>query len=201
MARLLKMKAGAKITSSVPLYEGYEVRDKHIIANVGVDKIQDVLCHFIAMHDEPLFFFLELPANAACETEVSPGFVEKFHKDVYYLDGCSRAEAMTVLFRAGELLCNDGISSFGFGCHESGDEIMFGKYNVLTLCSEDIEKYGDFFTAHEIEKTESLTTAWDTLTERTPGICGRYEAGGKTVFDIPGMFKEWGMYLVEQRED
>lgn len=201
MARLLKLKAGAKITSSTPVYEGYEVRDGYIVANVGVDKIEDVLCHFIAMHDEPLFFFLELPANADEETEVAPGIVEKLHKDVYYLDGCSQAEAMTVLFRAGELLCNDGISSFGFGCHESGDEIMFGKYNVLTIAAGDMGKYGDFFAAHGIEKTAHLTTACDTLTERTPGVCARYEVDGKTVFDIPVQFKEWGMYLAERRED
>lgn len=201
MAEKLKLKAGAKILSSIPIYEGYEVGDNHIIANVGINKIEDVFQHFIVMHEEPIFFILELPANAADETEVSLGIVEKLHRDIYYIDGCSQEKALTILIRVGNLLYNDGISSFGFGGHESGDEIMFGKYNVLTIYSQSIEKYSEFFDAHEIEKTDSLKTVWDTFTEKTPGVSERYEVDGKSVFDIPEQFKEWGMYFAEQRED
>jgi len=144
---------------------------------------------------------LELPANADDETQVAPGIVRTLHKDIYYIDGCSQEEALTILIRVGNLLYNDGISSFGFGCHESGDEIMFGKYNVLTIYSQKIEQYNDFFDAHEIEITDDLQTAWNTFTEDTPGTSERYEVDGKSVFDIPKQFEDWGMYLAEQREE
>lgn len=201
MAEKLKLKAGSKISSLVPIYEGYEVRDNHITANVGINKIEGVFQHFIVMHEEPIFFILEIPAAATDETEVSPGIVEKLHKDIYYIDGCSQEEALTILIRVGNLLYNDGLSSFGFGGHESGDEIMFGKYNVLTIYSQSIEKYSEFFNPHNIEKMDSLKTAWDTFTKETPGVSERYEVDGKSVFDIPEQFKEWGMYFAEQREN
>ncbi len=201
MAEKLKLKAGAKISSASPIYEGYEVGENYITANVGVDKIESVLQHFIVMHEEPIFFILELPANADAETPIAPGIVNALHKDIYYIDGCSQEEALTILIRVGNLLYNDGLSSFGFGCHESGDEIMFGKYNVLTIYSQEIEKFNDFFDAHEIEKTDDLLTAWDTFTKDTPGVSERYEIDGKTVFDIPKQFEDWGMYLAEQRKE
>lgn len=68
MAEKLKFKAGSKISSTLPVYEGYEVGENYITANVGIDKIESVLQHFIVMHKEPIFFILELPANADVET-------------------------------------------------------------------------------------------------------------------------------------
>lgn len=73
MAERLKLKAGAKVSSPSVLYEGYETGDNQITANVGIDKIESVLQHFIVMHKEPMFFILELPANADDETEIEPG--------------------------------------------------------------------------------------------------------------------------------
>ncbi len=201
MANELKLKAGSKISSDTILYEGFQKYEEHIIANVGIDKIDDVFQHFIAMHDEPLFFILELPAKVDDEEEVTPGVLKTQHKDVYYMDGCTQEEALTILMRVGNLLYNDGLSSFGFGGHESNDEIMFGKYNVLTLYSTNIGKYDDFFEPHEIEETEEIVTAWDTISEKTPGISERYESEGKTVYDIPELFADWGIYLAEQREE
>lgn len=201
MTEVLKFKAGSRISSTQKLYEGYEVGENHITANVGIDKIEKVMQHFIVMHDEPQFFILELPANLADETEVAPGVVRGLHKDIYYIDGCSREEALAIMGRVGNLLFNDGMSAFGYGGHESGDEIMFGKYNVLTIYSQNIEKYTDFFETHEIDKTDNLITAWDTFSQEYPGTSERYELDGKTVYDIPTQFEEWGMYLAEQREE
>ena len=201
MPEKLKLKTGCKVGLPDRLYEGYEIGGDYIIANVGIDKIEEVMQHFIVMHDEPLFFILELPADQKDETEVTAGIVERLHKDVYYIDGCSQEEALTILLRAGEMLFHDGLSAFGFGCHESEDEIMFGKYNVLTIYSHHTEQYADFFKVHDIEKTEKLTTAWDTFSAKYPGISEIYEVDGKNVYDIPQQFQEWGIYRAEQREE
>ena len=58
---------------------------------------------------------------------------------------------------------------------------MFGKYNVLTIYSHNIEKYNDFFEKHSIEKVENLITAWDTFSQEHPGQSDKYKIGGKTV--------------------
>lgn len=204
MSDLLKLKPSVKVPFPERLLEGYEVFENYIQANVSVDKIEEVMQHFVIMRDEegdaPFFFILELPSYADDENETAPGLVEKLHKDVYYMDGCSWEEALTLLIRAGEWLINDGISAFGYGCHQSGDEIMFRKYNILTIYSKNIEKYSDFFSEHNIEKTENLITAWDTFSKETPGEANLYEKDGKSVYDIPKQFEKWGMYFAEQRE-
>ena len=197
---MLKMKKGCTVPFPEKVSEAYEVEGNSIIANIDAEKIKKILQHFIAMHDEPQFFILELPTNFNNEN-IENGNIKQFHKDIYYIDGCTREEALTILIRVGDLLINDGLCSFGFGCHESGDEIMFGKYNVTTVFSRNIEKYESFFTEHDIPKTDNLITAWDTFSEDYPGSSEKYELNGETVFDIPERFKDWGMYFAERREE
>ncbi|WP_197029511.1 hypothetical protein [Butyrivibrio sp. AE3004] len=201
MAEILRLKEGCRISLDTILHEGYEISGNSITANVSIGKIEDVLIHFIAMHDEPLFFILELPAKADDEQEVKPGVVESLHRDVYYIDGCSREEAVAILEGIGSLLYNDGLSSFGFGGHKSSDEIMFGKYNVLQIYSRDISSFDGFLEEHKIERVDNLVTGWDVISKDNPGICSRYEEEGKSVFDIPEEFKDWGIYMAEQREE
>lgn len=135
------------------------------------------------------------------ETEIKSGVVEKFHKDVYYIDGCTQEETFAILNRVGELLINDGLSSFGFGCHVSHDEIMIGKYNVVTIYSQDIKKYNTLLERHKIKRVDKIVAAWDTFTQNNPGKSEKVETDGKDIFDIPKMFEDWGIYLAEQRED
>ena len=201
MASVLKLKAGSRITSATKLFEGYQISDDQIIANVSVDKIEAVMRHFIAMHHEPLFFILELPANIKQEKEIKPGVIETFHKDVYYMDGCTQEKAAEILLRAGDVLFNDGMASFGYGGHRSGDEIMFGQYNVLTIYTKHPENYTGFFETHDIPRDDTLVLAWDTFTKKTPGDSYLYEANGRSVYDIPELFKDWGIYYAERRED
>lgn len=122
------------------------------------------MAHFICTHQEPVFFIVELPSKQDKETEVSHGIVNELHKDVYYIDGCSKEEALDILNRVGKMLIDDGLSAFGFGGHESQDEIMFGKYNVATL-SQSISKYPHFFEEHNIAKNDNLVLAWDTFSK------------------------------------
>lgn len=169
--------------------------------NVDVEKIKEVFQHFIVMHDEPLFFILELPVTCDRENPVAPGILEETHKDVYYIDGCSQEECLVLLERYGELLINDGMNRFGYGCHESQDEIMLDKYNVVTIYSQQLSNYNDFFEAHGIEKVESLITAWDTFSDATPGQAERCDYEGKSVYDLPEELEDWGMYLADTRAE
>ena len=41
----------------------YEVKDTAIYANVNASKVVDMMKRFIEMHDEPMFFILELPCK------------------------------------------------------------------------------------------------------------------------------------------
>ena len=199
---MLKLTKGHFVTKPELLEEGYmQISDVSIIANVDADKIKDVLQHFIVMHEEPMFFILELPVTYDREEKIAPGVVSESHKDVYYIDGCSKEACLTLLTQYGELLINDGISAFGFGCHESQDEIMVGAYNILTIYSRKLDEYVDFYEMHEIGKKDHLVTAWDTFTRNTPGQSERYKMDGKTVYDLPEELKEWNIYLAETRAE
>lgn len=198
---MLVLRKGCKVPFPEKLSEEYMLTDHQITANISADKIKKIMEHFICIHNEPVFFILELPSKQDDEEEIRPGVVEKLHKDVYYIDGCSNEEALTILLRIGELMINDGLCSFGFGCHESNDEIMFCKYNVTTIFSRNIGQYISFMADHEITKSEQIVTAWDTFSQDHPGRSERIAADGKDVFSIPEMFADWGIYKAEQRED
>ena len=198
---MLKFRKGCTVPFPEKIHEEYEVNDNCIIANIDADKIENLLLDFIRMHTEPLFFILEIPSKLEDESIVKPCWVEGLHKDVYYIDGCTQEQALVIVEQIGQLLINDGLSSFGFGCHISHDEIMVGKYNVITIYSQNLDCYNVLLEKNELKRVNNLITAWDTFTHDAPGETERIETNGKNVFDIPEMFADWGIYLAEQRED
>ena len=78
---------------------------------------------------------------------------------------------------------------------------MLGQYNVVTIYSQQLENYADFFAAHEIFQVNQLVTAWDTFSAQTPGKSERVDYQGKSVYDLPAELKEVGMYLGETRAE
>lgn len=198
---MLKLRKGCRVPFPEKLSEGYTHTDSGFVANVNADKIEMLVAHFIAIHNEPIFFILELPSKRDDEVQIRPGAVKTLHKDVYYIDGCTKEEALVILNRTSEVLINDGLCSFGFGCHQSYDEIMIGKYNVVSVFTQNKNTFDGFFEEHGIRRVNKLVTAWDTFTQDSPGESFRVDTDGKSVYDIPEVFKEWGIYLAEQRED
>lgn len=200
---MLELAKGYQVSDVVFLSEGFEqVSENYIFANINCSKLKDVFQHFIVLNaEEPLFFILELPVEMDREELVGPDVIEKSHKDVYYIDGLSFEKALVLFERYAELLINDGMVTFGFGCHLSGDEIMMDKYNVVTIYSPSISKYEDFFEPHGIDKVEKLLTAWQTFTADKPGITSRYDMDGLSVYDLPRTLKDWNIYLAETREE
>ena len=197
---MLQLSKGYTIYEPERLHEEYEVTNDTILtANVGVEKMEKVFQHFISMHDEPLFFILELPVSYDRESPVAPGILAETHKDVYYIDGCTQEECLALLEKYGDLLINDGMNRFGFGAHKSHDEIMLDKYNIVTIYSQQLSKFNDFFESHGIGKVNNLVTAWDTFSNDTPGQADRYDCNGKSVYDLPDELQDWGIYLAETR--
>ena len=199
---MLNLVKGHQVSLVENLFESFtKLTEHHLMANVHSEKILEVFQHFIAIHDEPLFFILELPVSVDREKEIAKNIIEELHKDVYYIDNCSREECLVLLIRYGDLLVNDGLSKFGFGGHKSHDEIMLDSYNVVTIYSKELSKFNDFFEPHNIQFVEELVTAWGTFSKTSPGISEIYESNGKTVYDLPVELAEWGIYLVETRTE
>lgn len=197
---MIEMKQCCKVPFPEKLFEQYERWDGGITANVSASKVMDMMRQFISMHDEPLFFILEIPTSQQDEAmlQSEPGVL---HKDVYYIDGCTKEYALQILDGFGNFLIKDGLNSFGFGGHMSHEEILFEKYNVLTIFSSAAEPYQPFLESYGITQTDRLVTAWNTFSPEHGGECTRYESEGKSIFDIPGVLEPFGMYLAERRED
>ena len=73
----------------------------------------------------------------------------------------------------------------------------------MTICTKNVKSYVDFLRRFGINKTDKLVTAWDTFDLEHPGKCSRYvsKETGKTIYDIPEMYKDYGMYLCEVRKE
>lgn len=199
---MLNLVKGHRVSLVENLFESFtKLTEHHLMANVHSEKILEVFQHFIVIHDEPLFFILELPISIDREKVIAKNIIKESHKDVYYIDGCSREECLALLIRYGDLLVNDGLSKFGFGGHKSHDEIMLDSYNVVTIYSKELSKFNDFFEPHNIQFVEELVTAWKTFSKTSPGISEIYESNGKTVYDLPTELSEWGIYLAETRTE
>ena len=199
---MLNLVKGHRVNLVENLFESFtKLTEHHLMANVHAEKILEVFQHFIVIHDEPLFFILELPVSIDREKVIANNIIKESHKDVYYIDGCSREECLALLIRYGDLLVNDGLSKFGFGGHKSHDEIMLDSYNVVTIYSKELSKFNDFFEPHNIQFVEELVTAWKTFSKTSPGISEIYESNGKTVYDLPEELAEWGIYLAETRTE
>jgi len=198
---MLKMIKGCKIQNAQQLQEQYEVNEFVMNANVNADKMEEVIQHFINMQNDPMFFILELPTNENAEKELKKNYSDPMHKDIYYIDGLNKNEALILLMRYGNLLINEGLSSFGFAAQDNTAEIMVGKYNVVTLWSNTMEKYDGFFEAHDINMTNNLVTVWDTFNDKTPGESFCYEVDGKRVYSLIDELKDRGLYFANQREE
>lgn len=197
---MLNMIKGCRINDPSILFEGYEQLEYGFIANVNAEKIQQLLEDFVLLHNEYCYIIIEIPTNVKEETVLTDEGSQSFHKDVYYLDGLTPDRAVEFLRVFGEWFVHDGMSSFGIGLHSGGNEIVLGKYNVVTVYTKNPQKYIDFFELHNIHEVFDLKTAWNYFTHDTPGDSFLYEYKGKNVYDMVEYLKQYGLYFAERRE-
>ena len=201
---MIELKKCCKVPFPEKLFEKYEVQKKAIYANVNTSKVVDMMKCFVEMHNEPMFFILEIPCKEYDGITDSKILINANNDyDVYFIDGLDKEHANQCLDALGDFLTKDGMNTFGIGGHESHEEILFGKYNVVTIYTNSADEYSELLSSFGIEKTASLVTAWDTFDESHPGECSLYvsEETGKTIYDIPDAYKEYGMYLYEERKE
>ena len=201
---MLEMKKCCKVPFPERLSEGYEVCDGKIIANVNSSKILNMMNLFIDEHNESLFFILEIPVKCEDADLTSERVIHHngLGEEVYFIDGLDNKNAKSCLSALGKFLVTDGMNTFGFGGHTSHEEILFSKYNITTIYTHNPEKYSSFFESFGIEKVDSLITAWQTFDKEHYGECSLHttKESNKTIYDIPELYKDYGMYLYEVRK-
>lgn len=201
---MIELKKCCSVPFPEKLFEEYEIADNKIFANIGASKVLDMMKRFSDMRDEPMFFILEVPAtiyDGITESKILHNSPD--NNDVYYIDGLDNSGIKELLDAVGNFLVKDGMNLFGIAGHISHEEIVFGRYNLMTIHTPDPQKYKDFFAEFEIKVTDHLVTAWDTFDENNAGECTLLvsEVTGKTIYDIPEVYKDYGMYLYEERKE
>ena len=157
MLNLIELKKCCKVPFPEKLFEHYEVKENAIYANVNASKVLDMMRRFVKTHHEPLFFILELPCkeeDGITEFKRIVNANEDF--DIFFIDELGAEQACQCIDALGSFLIKDGMNTFGIGGHESHEEILFGKYNVMTLHTRNAKEYREFLNDFEIEETNTL---------------------------------------------
>ena len=170
---MLELIQGAKISSEEELFEGYTyITEDKIVANINASKIKKIVKDFINFHSSKyLFFSLDIPKNKITEFTDTDSRLNKYETVTYNIDICSRERCSAIMDKYGELLVNDGLCSFSFGCLETNDQLIISKYNTVTVLGSNLEKFTDFLEINNIKRDDSIITAFKTFSEDTPGEC------------------------------
>lgn len=180
--------------------ESYEIEDRRITINISKEKYNDLLYSFVELLEEPCFFVLETPLTLQEEKELQKENFDSFHYQVYYIDGLTKEKLKNIFGNYLNIFKNNGLISFGFASHVSHDEIMFTKYNVAYIYSNNIQKYSKMLSCLDISKSNSFITAWNTFTKKTPGDAFDLNAKENNVNTfIDYAIKNLGMYKGEIR--
>lgn len=200
---MLKMIAGARVPAAEILIPSYMLSDGYLTANVNAEDILPLINSFIDLHEGPFFLIVETPSSLQDESPDDKGNIEQFHKDVYYLDGMSAPFIHEILSIVGPVLVGDGLTQVGVGVHNSNAEIMTEKYNVVSifLGPNSAEPYQDLMRRYAIPQLPSITTAWSTFSQSSPGESVAIELEGHTAKDAIETLKGIGLYLAERREE
>lgn len=195
----MKFSKGYKVPKPGEIHEEFEIRDRVVIANVSDENIKSVLFDFINTLEEPAFFILELPLTKIEEEKFKINPTDPFHHAVYYIDGCTKDQLRLLLVNSGDLLINDGLCSFGFASHHSHAEMTCSKYNVVSISSNKIEDYSNFYNKYGMRRVDKIITAWDTFSRMSYGEACATKTNGKDVYSIIEDYKAWGIYKGEVR--
>lgn len=200
---MLKMIPGAHVPTPELLIPSYMLSDGYLTANVNAEDILPMINSFIDLHEGPFFLILEAPSSLQDESPDDKGNIEQFHKDVYYLDGMSAPFIHEILSIVGPVLVGDGLTQVGVGVHNDNAEIMTEKYNVVSifLGPNSAEPYQDLMRRYSIPQLPSITTAWSTFSQSSPGESIAIELEGHTAKDAIETLKGIGLYLAERREE
>lgn len=191
---------GIHVDNVGDVHSVYSVDENGIMAAFGADVFEEAVTELVAELSEPVFFFLENPCSPEEEKQLRKNSNDPYHYNVYYLDNCTLPVAKAIMERYGELLVNDGVSRFGFGSHESGEEIFCRDYQTVSVYG-DSKKYKKVLDKLDVPCEKEIMTLWDVLSGDNSGTCSTVEINGETVHDIVVNLEPEGMYLADTVEE
>lgn len=180
---------GIYVPCAATLKEGYEFALKdggqfRVRANVSAEKLDGVFRAALRCLSDPVGLVFEAPCNRERELELRKSPSDRFHRDVYYLNGLDQQRALAIYSRFQELLIHDGFICFGAGAHQTGHEVFIGPYKVVYFSGRMPNPFETVLAEFGIPQTERLVTAWDTFTEAAPGQKSRERVRGVDIYSM-----------------
>lgn len=193
--------SGVTVPFPTMIKEEFQVYESSILFNLSFEKLKSLIEEFINHLSEPLFFVLEIPLSQQEELELQKGDFHPLHKKICYLDGQSREQIKAIFHIYGDLLLNDGISQFAIYSQIARDGIYIQKYKVVSIYSDNPEKYFEFLASYRLARTNDLLTVWDTFSYESPGEVRKIEINGMDIFDVHDELVKIGLCVAEIVED
>ena len=194
---------GAQLPGAETLQEGYRRDGDWLFANVSAERLDSLFRTFLRREGSELFsLFIEQPSSLQDETPGPDGVIEKFHKDVYYLDAISENDAVHLLDLFGPLLIHDGMVRFGFAS-QRGNELGKYKYGEVYAYSHsgDLRALKKVFESMALPETPDLKGPWDLISRENPGTSKAIVMEDRKVSDVIEALKQLGLYFAERREE
>ena len=201
MLKRLNLIEGCKIISNqeIILNTGYEKTKRGYRANVDSDKIRELMKDFISYNEPSKYFMvLELPLILRPEERPWPYVLDTKRHQVYYLNDLDQETINHILFQYGDILIQDGVSSFGFVALKSGDEMFKRPFNEITLYTE--HNYDDFLKAHDLDNVGSLSVAESFFDSNTQGLQEKVKMHDIIIDDVVAELKKIGLYFSQNME-
>lgn len=192
---------GVKVPFPEQIEEKFQMREHSVQFNISFEKLDSFVRAFIALIKEPCFFILHVPVSEVEDAKLRKIPSEPFHENVYYMDGLSKVDLISILDQFGDLFFQDGIIKFGVASHVTSDELFVEKYKILNIWSQDVRYYLPLLDEFQIFETEKLITAWNTFKVDNPGECHRITIEGKSVYDARDALLQKGMYFAKIVDD
>ena len=147
-------------------------------------------------------FAIELPTHRAVEEEMRSSARDPLHIDVHYLDEVTAARHRDLIEPELPLLAACGLVAFGFARRDAIDEVWVDVYKTITVRCEEPARYVSCLNRLGVPRAERLRTAWDTLSQDTPGHRLQVERDGRTIYDLVRRFeREHGLWFARRRPD
>ena len=156
---------------------------------LSAEKITALLKDYCEMLPSPGYFTLELPVPD------SDAF------DIWYVDGCTRPVLKAIVERYGDLLCADGFVRFGFASHDTPEQIYVTDLKTIQIYGRKAEKICALLKKHDIPARDHVVKLWDILSDENPCELIPAEVDEESVFDLPQLLEEAGIYLAGRREE
>ncbi|MCI9406254.1 MAG: hypothetical protein HFK04_05005 [Oscillospiraceae bacterium] len=188
---IFRVAEGIRIPHVGEVHPAYEVEKNEdgwrFTVVLDAPRIPHLLWDYCQILPEPGYFTLELPEEA-----------EDVY-DIYYVDGCTRPVLQAIAKRYGDLLTADGYARFGFAAHEAPEQLYISDLKTIQIYSRSLEPVTALLKNYGVPEEKDCQKLWDILSDENPCELIHVEVEEESVFDLPQLLADAGIYLAGQR--